>query len=215
MIAYLLLFSVAAFVAYLIGSVGTLRVAGQFVFHRNLRRLGRGNVWISNFWRLFKVPGVIKLCLVEFVKDALPILFGGLLLSLKGQATVGMAFAGFCVVMGRLWPLFNRFDGCHACAALAIAGFFVSPSVGLAAGVVCLGAVWFSRLLTVGAVAEALIFIVTSVLVVDDAIVTRLLIGCAVLVLVRHIPLLRRVSRGKEERLSFQEDLTYKLDERF
>ena len=90
MFVYFLLLSIVAFCAYVIGSVGTLRLAGQFVFHRNLNRLGRGNVWLSNFRRLYKVGGIIKLALVEILKDLVPILIGGLVLRIKGQAEVGM-----------------------------------------------------------------------------------------------------------------------------
>ena len=82
MLLYVLLLSLIAFISYTIGSIGTLRVAGQFVFHRNLSRLGRGNLFISNFRRLFGIKGVIKLALVEIVKDLLPILFGSLILGL-------------------------------------------------------------------------------------------------------------------------------------
>ena len=59
MFVYILLLSITAFFAYTIGSIGTLRAAGQFVFHRNLSRLGRGNLFISNFRRIYGVPGVI------------------------------------------------------------------------------------------------------------------------------------------------------------
>ena len=76
MLVYILLLSITAFFAYTIGSIGTLRAAGQFVFRRNLSRLGRGNLFVSNFRRLFGIPGVIKLTLVEIVKDLLPILLG-------------------------------------------------------------------------------------------------------------------------------------------
>ena len=126
-----------------------------------------------------------------------------------------MAFAGFVVVLARLWPLFNRFNGCHACVALAVAGAVVNPSVGIAAAVVSAGGIWFSRYLTVGAVLGAIIMIITSILVVDNPLSMALLIGSAALVLVRHIPALLRVMRGEEERLSFKEDLTYKLDQKF
>ena len=215
MLLYFLLLSLTAFFAYTIGSLGTLRIAGRYVFHRNLGRLGRGNLFVSNFRRIFGIPGVIKLTLVEIVKDLLPILIGSLLLGLKGQAEVGRAFAGFCMLMGRLWPVFNRFSGCHGCVALAVAGALIEPSVGAAAAVVCAATVWFSRYVSLGAVLGAVIFIITGVLMVDNPLTMPLLIGCAVLVIVRHLPALLRIIRGAEERLSFQEDLTYKLDAKF
>ena len=99
--------------------------------------------------------------------------------------------------------------------ALAVAGALIEPSVGAAAAIVCATAIWFSRYISLGAVLGAVILIITSVLVVENQLPMLLLIGCAVLVLVRHLPALRRISRGQEERLSFKEDLTYKLDSKF
>lgn len=215
MLLYMLLLALVAFVSYTTGSVGTLRVAGQFVFRRNLSRLGRGNLFISNFRRLFGISGFIKLALLEIVKDLLPLLFGSLILSLKGQAEVGRAFAGFCMLMGRLWPVFNRFNGCHGCVALAVAGALIEPSVGAAAAVVSAAVIWFSRYISLGAVLGAVMMIITSILVVENQLPMLLLIGCSALVVARHLPALLRISRGGEERLSFQEDLTYKLDSKF
>ena len=215
MIVYFLLLSVVAVVAYFFGSIGTLRLAGRFVFHQNLRRLGKGNVWLSNFLRVHKYKGLVLLTLVEIVKDLIPILIGGVLLGLKGQAEVGRAFAGFCMVMARLWPLFNRLSGCHGCVGLAVAGLLVDPSMGVAAAVVCAAGVWFSRYLSLGAVMGAAMMIITAILVVDNPISMALMIACAGLVVVRHIPALFRIAHGEEEKLSFREDLTYKLDQKF
>lgn len=215
MLVYFLLLSLTAFVAYTVASVGTLRFAGLFVFRRDLNRLGTGNVWFSNFRRLYGIGGLVKLLLVEVVKALLPILLGGLLLSLKGKADAGRAFAGFCVMMGRLWPVFNRFRGCHGCVALAVVGLMIEPSVGVAAAAVSLAAIAGTRYLSLGAVLGALIMAITSVLVVEDRLCMLLLIGAALLVLARHLPALRRIAKGTEERFSLKTDLTYKLDSKF
>ena len=50
---------------------------------------------------------------------------------------------------------------------------------------------------------------------VDNSLAMYLMIATAALVLVRQLPSLRRILRGQEERLSFQTDLTYKLDSKF
>ena len=128
MIAYWILLLITAFFAYTIGSISTQRMASQLVFRRNLRRLGRGNVWLSNFRRIYGIPGFLKLLAVEVVKDLLPILLGGLLLSLKGHADAGRAFAGFCLMMGRMYPVFNRFRGGHGSVALVVAILCVDAS---------------------------------------------------------------------------------------
>lgn len=215
MIVYWLLLLPTALVAYVFGSMDTMVLASNFVFRQNLRRLGQGNRWLSNFRRLYGIPGFIKLALVEVIKDLLPILIGGWLLGIKGHADVGRAFACFCLVLGRLYPVFYNFKGSHAGIALVVGAFTLNSSVGGAALVVLALVSWFSRYLSLGAVAAAAVTMMVSVLVVDGDLVLRLLVFSAGLILFRHIPALIRIVQGREFRFSLEEDITYKLDERF
>ena len=215
MIVYWLLLLPTALVAYIFGSMDTMVLASNFVFRQNLRRLGQGNRWLSNFRRLYGVPGFIKLALVEVIKDLLPILIGGWLLGIKGHADVGRAFACFCLVLGRLYPVFYDFKGSHAGIALVVGAFTLNSSVGAAALVVLALVTWFGRYLSLGAVAAAAVAMMVSVLVVDGDLVLRLLVFSAGLILFKHIPALIRIVQGREFRYSLEEDITYKLDERF
>lgn len=215
MIVYWLLLLPTALVAYIFGSMDTMVLASNFVFRQNLRRLGQGNRWLSNFRRIYGVPGFIKLALVEVIKDLLPILIGGWLLGIKGHADVGRAFACFCLVLGRLYPVFYDFKGSHAGIALVVGAFTLNSSVGGAALVVLALVTWFGRYLSLGAVAAAAVAMMVSVLVVDGDLVLRLLVFSAGLILFKHIPALIRIVQGREFRFSLEEDITYKLDERF
>ena len=215
MIVYWLLLLPTALVAYVFGSMDTMVLASNFVFRQNLRRLGQGNRWLSNFRRLYGIPGFIKLALVEVIKDLLPILVGGWLLGIKGHADVGRAFACFCLVLGRLYPVFYDFKGSHAGIALVVGAFTLNSSVGAAALVVLALVTWFGRYLSLGAVAAAAVAMMVSVLVVDGDLVLRLLVFSAGLILFKHIPALIRIVQGREFRYSLEEDITYKLDERF
>ena len=215
MIVYWLLLLPTALVAYVFGSMDTMVLASNFVFRQNLRRLGEGNRWLSNFRRLYGIPGFIKLALVEVIKDLLPILIGGWLLGVKGHADVGRAFACFCLVLGRLYPVFYGFKGGHAGIALVVGAFTLSSSVGGAALVVLALVTWFGRFLSLGAVAAAAVVMMVSVLVVDGDLVLRLLVFASGLILFKHIPALIRIIQGWEFRFSLKEDITYKLDERF
>ena len=215
MIVYWLLLLPTALVAYIFGSMDTMVLASNFVFRQNLRRLGQGNRWLSNFRRLYGIPGFIKLALVEVIKDLLPILIGGWLLGIKGHADVGRAFACFCLVLGRLYPVFYDFKGSHAGIALVVGAFTLNSSVGTAALVVLALVTWFGRYLSLGAVAAAAVAMMVSVLVVDGDLVLRLLVFSAGLILFKHIPALIRIVQGREFRYSLEEDITYKLDERF
>ena len=69
MTVYMLLLIPTAFFAYMSGGLDTMVLASNFVFRRGLWKLGRGNVWLSNFRRIYGTGGFVKLLLVELVKD--------------------------------------------------------------------------------------------------------------------------------------------------
>ena len=210
---YWLLLGLTAIVAYLFGSMDTMVLASNFVFHRNLRRLGDHTRFISNFRRLFGIGGFFKLLAVELVKDLVPILVGSLLLGIRGHADVGRAFAGFVLVLGRLFPVFYGFRGSHASVAMIVAAFMVGNSVGAAAMIVTAGVIALTRYLSLGTAVGAVVYMMVSVLAVDDSLLLRLALMTAGLVLLRHIPAMIRLVRRTEPRLSLKEDITYKLDE--
>ncbi len=213
MIVYWTLLLLTALVAYLFGSMDTLVLASNFVFHRNLLRLGNHSSWLSNFRRLYGYGGFFKLLAVELVKDLIPIAAGSLLLGIRGHADVGRAFAGFVLVLGRLWPALYRFKGSHAAIAMLVAGFCAGTSVGAAGMIAATVVVAVTRYLTLGTLAGAVVCVMVAVLAVDEALVLRLFLMTAALVFIKHIPAIVRLFRRTEPRLSLEEDITYKLDE--
>ena len=210
---YWLLLGLTAIIAYLFGSMDTMVLASNFIFRRNLLRLGDHSSWLSNFRRLFGIKGFFKLLVVEIIKDAIPIVIGSLLLGTRGHADVGAAFAGFVLVLGRLFPVFYGFRGSHATVAMIAAGFAAGTSVGAAAMIAAAGVIVVTRYLSLGTVAGAVVLVMVSVLAVDDSLILRLALFTAALVLVKHIPAMIRLVRRVEPRLSLEEDITYKLDE--
>ena len=210
---YWLLLGITALFAYFFGSMDTMVLASNFVFHRNLKRLGDHSRWLSNFRRLFGISGFFKLLAVELVKDLIPILIGSLLLGIRGHADAGRAFAGFVLVLGRLWPAMYRFRGSHASVAMIVAASTAASSAGIAAAVVTAGVIALTRYLSLGTLAGMVVYVMVAVLAVDDSLLLRLALLAAGLVLVKHIPAIIRLFRGTEPRLSWKEDITYKLDE--
>lgn len=215
MILYWFLLLVIAIVAYGLGSMSTLVIASNFVFRTSLRRLGRGNLFISNFRRIYGAWGAVRLLLVEAVKDSIPILLGALLLGFKGHADVGRAFAGFCLVLGRLYPLFYDFRGSHATLPLIVMGLYISPAIGAVTAVAALAGTFITRYTALGTLIAAFIFAAVAVLMVENDLILKLMVFAVALILFKHIPALSRIAGGREERLSFEEDITYKLDEKF
>lgn len=212
---YTVLLIIIAVIAYGCGSMSSVVIASNFVFHVNLRRLGTGSSALSNFRRIYGATGFVKLLLVELVRDILPILIGGLLMGIKGQAAVGRAFAGFCLVMGRLYPVFYDLKGSHAIICMLVVMAFVNFSGALAVLLFVVLGIWLTKYVSLGAVAGAAVMCIASLLLVDDPLVMKLALFAGLAVLVRHIPAVSRMLSGRETKLSFEEDISYKLDNKF
>lgn len=215
MILYWVLLLVTAAISYLIGGLSTLVLASNFIFHKNLRRLGRGNLFISNFRRIYGIKGAALLLLVEIVKDVIPLVIGGILLGIKGHADVGRAFAGFCMVLGRCWPVYYRFRGSGAILCLAVSGIFQSVPLGIATVAFFGVFIWLTKRLSLATFLAGLGFAAFAVITVDGGILLVLVELTAVLVLIKQIPALVRIKQGREEKLNFKEDLSYKFEEKF
>lgn len=212
---YTVLLIIIAVIAYGIGSMSSVVIASNYVFHVNLRRLGTGSSALSNFRRIYGAKGFVKLLLVELVRDILPILIGGLLMGIKGQAAVGRAFAGFCLVMGRLYPVFYDLKGSHAIICMLVVMAFVNFSGALAVLLFVVLGIWLTKYVSLGAVAGAAVMCIASLLLVDDPLVMKLALFAGLAALVRHIPAVSRMLSGRETKLSFEEDISYKLDNKF
>ena len=203
-----------AAIAYFFGSLSTSVLASNFVFCSNLRRLGKGSAWISNFRRVYGVKGFLKLALVELVKDAIPMIVGGRLFAMSGNAEVGHALAAFCLVLGRAYPSPYGFRGSYATAALVIGSMFISFSVGAAVLLICALVTWATRYPALGTLAGGIVLAVAGVLVIENDLAVRLCFFIAVLVLIRTVPAIARITAKKEERLSLEKDISYKFDEK-
>ena len=212
---YWILLIIIAVIAYGLGSMSSEVIASNYVFHANLRRLGKGNVGLSNFRRVYGIKGLIVLLLVEVLRDVLVILIGGWLLGIKDQALVGRLFAGFCLIMGRQWPVFYELRGTHATICLLVTAFCAEVSIGVVALIVVVAVIWVTRYVSLATVAGSLIMVITCVLVLEEKLLILLSLCIAAVIFVRHIPALSRVLHGTELKLSLEEDISYKFDQRF
>jgi len=152
---------------------------------------------------------------VEVIIDLLPILIGGWLMSVKEAAVVGRAFAGFCLIMGRMYPATFRFKGSYAVCCLIVTAISVEISLGIVVLLAAVGMLWWQRYFAFSAVVGALVYVIASLLILDDRLLTLLALFTAVIMVFRHIPAIWRISRGTESKISLEEDLSYKLDEKF
>ena len=117
-----LLAAIAVF-SYLLGGLNGAIIASKYVFHRDVRDYGSGNAGLTNFFRTFGAPGLAIVIGTDVLKTVIAVVAGGLIMGTQGAASTGQVFAGFCVMLGHIYPVFYGFrggKGILSSAALAI-----------------------------------------------------------------------------------------------
>jgi len=212
---YWLLSIVTALVACFFGNINPMTIASNYVFKKNLRRLGSGGLWFSKFNRLYGWKGFVKLAAVELVIDILPIIIGGLLFGTKDQAAVGRSLAAFCLIISRTYPILGAFTGTDGLVAMMIGLMFMDTTVGISVLIAVAIGIFAMKYRTAANVLGGITAIAMSTTTVDELLVMRLCAYVGILIVIRNIRPLIAMINGNEEKISFREDLTYKFDEKF
>ncbi len=105
-----LLAAIAVF-SYLLGGLNGAIIASKYVFHRDVRDYGSGNAGLTNFFRTFGAPGLAIVIGTDVLKTVIAVVAGGLIMGTQGAAATGQVFAGFCVMLGHIYPVFYGFRG--------------------------------------------------------------------------------------------------------
>lgn len=105
-----LLAAIAVF-SYLLGGLNGAIIASKYVFHRDVRDYGSGNAGLTNFYRTFGAPGLAIVIGTDVLKTVIAVVAGGLIMGTQGAASTGQVFAGFCVMLGHIYPVFYGFRG--------------------------------------------------------------------------------------------------------
>lgn len=211
MIAFLL--SLTALIAYFMGSLNTSIIASHFVFHCDLLAFSRDNVGITRFQKRFGTKGIVILLGMEAIKTALPVLIGGWLMSACDQAVLGRAFALFCVMMGTRFPIMFKFKGETSLVAYVVGLMCLNFGVGFVTLAVMAAVYFFSRYISLAAIAGALFSYFFTFISLDGEWVHRLVLLCVVIVLIEYRKNIVLLIKGKEEKFIFKKDISYMFDD--
>lgn len=108
-----LLLIITAVITYFLGSLNGALLLSRFVFGKDIRKYGSGNAGYTNFVRVFGSKWGAAVIAVDILKTVIAVLVGALLMSVPGQGfpVVGKLFAGFCALMGHVYPVQYKFRG--------------------------------------------------------------------------------------------------------
>ncbi len=197
----------AIILSYLLGSIPTSYIMGRLWKGIDLREHGSGNVGATNTFRVLgPAPGIIVL-LADVLKGLVAILFISRL-AISGPLSYEWikVLCGMAAICGHNWTIFLKFKGGRG-VATSIGVFFglVWQAIGIAflIGIII---IFFTRYVSLGSILGALAFPFLVAFLPFEWPLPYFWLAflAALLVVIKHIPNIKRLIKGKENRISFR-----------
>lgn len=190
-----------AIISYCLGSINGAIIAGFFVHHKDVRRYGSRNAGLTNYYRNFGTPGLVVLVLIDVLKAVIAVLIGGALLNKVEAKEVGMLFAGFCVILGHMFPALFQFRGGKGVLSGVTMAFLVDWRVGLCCLLTFLILVLFTRYVSLGSIVGSALCPVYLWVFGHEKLSIILGALCALLIVIKHAENIVRLVGGTERRI--------------
>ncbi|MBQ2677183.1 MAG: glycerol-3-phosphate 1-O-acyltransferase PlsY [Peptococcaceae bacterium] len=228
-LAFTLVSIAVMIISYLIGSVNFAIIFTNHYAHTDVREHGSGNAGMTNVLRTAgKLPAILTF-VCDFAKGAVAVLLGKYLaVPLIGYLTASdmstvinpiyFAYvAGLFCLLGHIYPVFFSFRGGKGVASLAGLMMVIDWRVSTLAIAIFAILVLITKIVSISSVIAcgtgpftAYLFYSSDVTYsftlfgLDQRIFVTIFAGCfALLILIKHIPNLKRLVKGEERKLKF------------
>jgi acyl phosphate:glycerol-3-phosphate acyltransferase len=190
----------AAFVvvAYLLGSVSFAVLLVRAATGKDIRAEGSGNAGATNVLRAYGRKLALLVALLDVAKGAAAVA----LVRLVTADPFWAAAAGFAAILGHVFPVFYGFRGGKGVATAVGAFAVLAPLALLCSLAVFIALVAATRYVSLGSVvAMALLPPVARLFFHAPRAVVTAAAATALLVLLKHLPNLKRLAQGEERKL--------------
>jgi len=217
---FLLLILITAVPAYILGSLNGAIITSKMLYRKDIRDYGSGNPGLTNFYRTFGLGGFILVVLIDVIKTIAPVMFGGWLFAhyfdmvitevgplyrFFDLAYFGQVLAGFFVMLGHCFPLFYKFRGGKGVMAIGAIVIVVDWRLALISWGVFILITLLTRYVSLGAIFGSMAFSASMFLFNIGGIAEHtIVIMCVLLVVIRHIPNIKRLFKGEESKLKLK-----------
>lgn len=181
--------------AYLVGSIPSSYLAGRLA-GVDLRERGSGNLGATNVFRVLGWKAAVPVAIVDIGKGFVPTWFFP---AWDHHPAAGLALAyGVCAIAGHVWPVFAGFRGGKGVATSAGVLVALAPLAVLLAGLVWVGIVLTTRIVSLASLSAATILPIIAYLAEAPLSTVAFTAGLASLVWFTHRENLGRLRRGEE-----------------
>ncbi len=198
---------IIAVVSYLLGSIPFGYLLVRIFRGQDVRQTGSGNIGATNVAR----TGSKRLAIATLVLDALKgyvavwlaYRLAGPEVSDPRQTFLMGALAGFCALLGHMFPIWLRFKGGKGVATALGAFLALAPMAVLVSLVVFLTAVAITRYVSLGSILSAIVLPLAAWRLnpfVHTTTAMALIVASCLLIIIRHKDNIRRLLAGTENR---------------
>jgi acyl phosphate:glycerol-3-phosphate acyltransferase len=191
----------ALLIAYLLGAIPFGYLLVKWKHGVDVRATGSGNIGATNVLRASgRITGVATLAL-DIAKGYFAVWIAE---RLTGESPLWMSAAALCAMAGHAYPVFLGFKGGKAVATFVGAFLRLTPAPLIAALVVFVGVVAWTRYISMGSVVSAATFpLAVWILLHPPPPVIAAAVAGAVLIIVRHRSNIEKVRAGTEDEFTF------------
>lgn len=153
-----LFLAIAAIVSYCLGGINGAIITSVNYFKKDIRNYGSGNAGLTNYSRTFGEEHVFFVLCVDILKSVIAVMFGGWLLGHLGLESIGRLLAGFCAILGHIYPPYYELRGGKGVLCAAVIALMVDWRVGLLCLIVFGVIVIFTKYVSLGSMIGTLCF---------------------------------------------------------
>ena len=181
--------------SYLAGGIPSGYLIARQLKGIDIREHGSGNPGAANVYRVVGTGAGIATLVVDALKGFVPVLLADRLYPDRLWVPI---LCGSLAILGHVWTIFLRFRGGKAVATSGGVFLALAPKPLILSLAVFAAGAGASRHISVGSMTAALAFPIFAVLFKTPKPVTAMAVAVSALILVRHIPNLRRLLAGGE-----------------
>ncbi len=191
-------------VGYIIGSIPWGLIIGKVFYKKDIRKYGSGNLGGTNAGRVLGGKAGIAVTILDALKAFL------YMVVLHNIAPYTVAYGGLAVIIGHCFPLFAQFKGGKgvACAfgyllALGIFGVMDIFFVFVYPVLIFFLVLTLTKMVSLSSMTALLAAAIIAILTSDSAVYVVILFMVAIFVIYRHKANIKKIVRGKENKVTW------------
>ena len=204
---------IIAICAYLLGGINGSIIASKYIYKSDVRKYGSGNAGLTNFFRIYGATGVALVVVIDVAKSVIAMLIGLGLMSIKGEGCIGMIFAGFCLMLGHVYPVFYQFRGGKGVMCMAVLAYMLDWRIGLIVTVIFFVVLAFTRYVSLCSLTAGLCIPLLTWMFGKGGLEGLLVMFCYLLLVFEHRSNIVRLVNHTESKISFKKKPEQKLEE--